>query len=129
MPADEGGPGSFLDTRRFVSCKKREDTKVIVAWFKKHFDTALILLLFILLPVWIIFQWLIADSIISSEVNSTLTGIVFMILVAILFISAGWQLRKKDRNIAWVIVLFMPFGIFIYLWLIISPGPRRNCRQ
>lgn len=89
-----------------------------MGWVKRHFDITLILLLIAFLLVWIILN-------IYTEVSSLSTNIIYLVLVITLFIGVGWQLRQKNRSLVWLLLLFVPFGIFVIFWLLFTGSEKR----
>lgn len=85
-------------------------------WFKRHLNwTVILAVVASALVAFVIGLFLVlTDPYITDE---ALEGWGYLIGLVVVLPVAGWALKKKNRRLWWLLVLFVPFGWIVFLCL------------
>jgi len=90
-------------------------------WFKIHLNWTVIFAwgaAELLLIPFIAFMAFVIEPHMPEAVTNVIAWLVLaIILIASPLFVSGWALRRKDRNLWWLLILFVPFGVIVSLCL------------
>ena len=88
-------------------------TRREISWFERHLNWTVVIagmasevLAFIVI--------ILVDPFVPDEVVAGLWVVIYLLVVLAV---GGWALRKKNRSLAWLLILFVPFGWIVFLCL------------
>jgi len=84
-------------------------------WFQRHLNWTLVLTY---LTPYLIIIILGTFGVLSSGSVPTIPEALFLIICFIAgFFVFGWVLRRKNRSLWWLLMVFVPFGFIVWLGL------------